>query len=129
VIYEIVMKQQEEGRFIRLQQDGTLVIELRGSERVVQIAGVVVPRPLPEAYLAVFRRLAHRGKPIRCEVQSEQPGTGIRAKIFYYGWQDKTGDVWQDLAILLLEEGAVEVAEEDFPEKETYRQHARRGKR
>ena len=126
---EIVLPQQEECEFVGLQQDGTLIVRLRGREHLLQIAGVVVPQPLPHAYIDIFRRLMQRGKPFRCEIQSEHRRAGSRAKIFYYGWQDKSGDVWQDLALLLLEEGAVEVSEEDFPEKTMYQEHARKGKR
>jgi hypothetical protein len=122
----IVMQQAEECRVVRVQQDGNLVLELRGGEQVVQLAGVQVPQPLPPAFSRVFQRLMQQGKPVRCEVQSGQRNERARVKILYYGWQDKSGDVWQDLALLLLEEGAVEVSEqEDFPDKEIYRQHQR----
>ena len=46
-----------------------------------------------------------------------------RARIAYFAWQDKSGDVWEDLALTLLDQGVVRVSNEEFPEREEYLRH------
>jgi len=59
--------------------------------------------------------------PTRCEPIGGPPEDAV--KFSYYGWQDKSGDVWLDLASTLLKEGLARVAEGAFPERDEYLQY------
>ncbi len=121
---EAIMKNEEECQFLRLLPDGSLVVKLRDSEQQVKIHGIEVSQPLPELYSEIItQRIPRLRKPLRCIVQSKGPASQAYAKVFYYGWQDKSGDVWIDLAVSLLDEGLVRVTAGDFPEREEYLQH------
>jgi endonuclease YncB( thermonuclease family) len=42
------------------------------------------------------------------------------ASVRYLAWRDKSGDVWEDLAVTLLDRGLARVAPGDFAEREQY---------
>jgi hypothetical protein len=94
-----------ECEFARLLPDGAVVVGARGEEWTVQIEGIEVPRPLPAGYVRIFDRIARLGRPLRCTILGELECGRRLAKLSYYGWQDKSGDVWLDLATVLVEEG------------------------
>jgi hypothetical protein len=118
------MEPFEECQFARLLADGTPVVRLHGVEREVEIDGINVPQPPPPLYVELFERgLLRLGKPLRCIIRDRLSTGRIRAKFFYFGWHDKSGDVWLDLALALLDEGVVRVAVRQFPEREEYLLH------
>ena len=118
---------ERECRFLGLQPDGTLQVEVDGTERQVQVFGVVVPQPPPPLYVEIVgRRIHSRNKPVRCDVRAVKPDGQWRARIAYFAWQDKSGEVWEDLAVTLLDQGVVRVSDEIFPEREEYLRHQRR---
>jgi hypothetical protein len=91
--------------FARLLPDGAVVVRARGEEWTIQLEGIEVPRPLPAGYLQIFDRIARLGRPLRCLILGELEGGRRLGRLSYYGWQDKSGDVWLDLATLLVEDG------------------------
>jgi len=116
-----------ECRILRLLDDGTPVVELGDASRALSLHGVVVPVPPPEGYVRIMTdRLGAPGRRLRCEPAAvASPGS---AQFFYLAWQDKSGDVWLDLAQTLLEEGLVRVAADPFPERKQYQQYERRAR-
>lgn len=120
------MEREEDCQFVRLLPDGTPVVRMRGVEREVEIEGIEVPQPPPPLYVELLNeRLPRLGKPLRCSVRTELSTGRIRARLLYFGWPDKSGDVWLDLALALLDEGVVRVATRQFPEREEYLRHER----
>ena len=94
-----------ECEFARLLPDGAVVARAEGEEWSIQIYGITVPRPLPAEYVRIFDRIARLGRPLRCTTVKELEGGRRLAKLSAYGWQDKAGDVWLDLAEVLVGEG------------------------
>lgn len=118
------MKHAEECEFEHLLADGTPVVRLRGDLHEIAIHGVEIPQPPPQAYVELMtRRLPRLGKPLRCIVNSVDPTGRTDATVLCYGWQDKSGDVWLDLAVVLLEEGLARTLSAGFSEREQYLRH------
>ena len=116
----------QECQLVHVDPDGALVVRTAGVERRAEIFGVVVENPPPALYLDIVGQRIHGGEmPLRCLVRSDRDGV-LRAQFFYFAWRDKSGDVWEDLAITLLERGVVRVSEERFPERVEYERHQRR---
>ena len=105
--------------FVRVEADGAIVLDLAGTPTRVLPFGVDVPSPVPADYTILVGRLPETREPLRCTVR-DAAANPVRAQIHYYGWQDKSGDVWEDLAITLLDRGVVRVAAAPFPERAEY---------
>jgi hypothetical protein len=117
---------ERECRFLRLESDGTLQVEMDGAQRALQLFGVVVPQPPPPLYMDIVgKRIQKQHKPLRCDVRAVGPDGRWRARIAYFAWQDKSGDIWEDLALTLLDQGVARVSDEEFPEREEYLRHQR----
>jgi hypothetical protein len=115
------MKPEEECTFICLLPDGSLLMELSGTERSMKIHGVDIPKPPSEVYVDMMTNRIHKlRKALRCRQQPADADGQIRASISYYGWQDKSGEVWLDLGRTLLEEGLARVSAGSFPERAEY---------
>jgi Staphylococcal nuclease homologue len=126
---EVTMEQQEECLFVRLLPDGSPVVNLRGTEQRVEIDGIQIPQPPPNLYIEMMtQRLPRLRKPLRCVVRAVRTSGQIQAKLLYYGWQDKSGDVWLDLGLTLVDEGLARVSEAPFPERNEYLQHERKAR-
>ena len=122
------MEREEDCWFVRMLPDGRPVVRLQGVERAVEIDGIEIPQPPADLYLEIFdQRLPRLRKPLRCVIRAVSPEGSIRAKLFCYGWHDKSGDVWVDLAHILLDDGLVRVAAVEFPEREEYLRHEQAG--
>ena len=108
-------------RIERLLPNGRLVVRIDERKETVKIFGIDVPDPPAELYVEIMtKRIPKRGMPLRC-VAREFNSTGQKqAQIFCFGWHDKSGDVWLDLAILLLKEGLARVAAGKSPQRERY---------
>lgn len=120
------MEREEVCQFVGLLPDGTPIVRMHGIDQEVEIEGIEIPQLPPPRYIEFMNdRLTRIGKPLHCVVLGLLPGGRVRSKLFYFGWQDKSGDVWLDLALTLIDEGAVRVAAGQFPEKEEYLQHER----
>lgn len=110
-------------RIVRILDDGTPIVSGDDGERAVRIHGVDVPSPPPEGYEQIMGRLIASPRPLRCTPVIAESGDA--ARFYYFGWQDKSGDVWLDLAATLLQEGLVRAGNGSFPEREEYLQHER----
>jgi len=101
----------QECELVRVLADGTPVVRWQRVEREVEIDGIEVGQPPPPLYFEILeRRLPRLGRRLRCIVHSVTPAGRARASLKYYGWHDKSGDVWLDLATLLVEQGVARVA-------------------
>jgi hypothetical protein len=120
------MEREETCQFVRLLPDGALVVRMHDVDQEVEIEGIEIPQPPPPFYVEIMNeRLFRLGKPQRCIIRGQAPTGRMRVKLLYFGWQDKSGDVWLDLALALLDDGVVHVAATQFPEREEYLQHER----
>jgi endonuclease YncB( thermonuclease family) len=94
----------------------------------MKIHGIEVLQPPPDLYVEIMtKRAAHLAHPLRCLLRSQASEDGERVQIFLYGWQDKSGEVWQDLAVVLLRQGVARVSEGHFPERDEYLREERAG--
>ena len=83
----------------------------QGIERKIVIDGIALDQPPPPLYFEILeRRLPRLRKPLRCVAHSVTAGGHARARLQYYGWHDKSGDVWLDLGMLLVTQGAARAA-------------------
>ncbi len=115
------MEDAEDCSFVRLLPDGSPVVRLRGREMIVELQGIEIIQPPPDLYREIFEeRLPQTRRPLRCRIHSMLSTGRIRAQLFCFGWQDKSGDVWLDVANVLLKERLARVAPGDFPEREEY---------
>ena len=109
---------------IRVDDAGALVVRLHGAEQAIAIFGIDVERPPPKAYVEMIEeRIPRTSRTLQCTVLA--PGPPPRARFQYLAWHDKTGDVWQDLALTLLGQGTARVSAEAFPERGDYLRHSR----
>ena len=110
-----------EGVVTGVLDDGTLVISAAGEELRSMIHGVSVPVPVPAGYVEVItRRVPRTGRPLRIRLVPAPPPESPRVQLYYLAWHDKSGPVWRDLAPVLLSEGVVRVAQQQFPERTAY---------
>lgn len=113
--------QAQECALIRVLPDGSLLLQIGDKEQEVQVYGIEIHKPPPQEYFDWFdQRLRRIRRPLRCLVRGFSEADKVTAQLFYFGWQDKSGDVWLDLAPVLLREGFARVASGDFPEREQY---------
>jgi hypothetical protein len=99
----------EEGRecrLVRVLEDGTPVLFFDGEEHEVAIDGVRVTDPRSAEYVALLERL--RGRPLLCQPHGRTATGRLLIRVRYFAWQDKSGDVWLDLAETLVREGIAE---------------------
>jgi hypothetical protein len=102
-------------------EDGRLVIAVGGEEMRSQLYGLEVPVPVPRGYVEVLtERVPRSHRPLRVRLVPIPPQLPPRAQVHYLAWQDRSGPVWRDLALVLLSEGAARVAPQPFPEREDY---------
>jgi hypothetical protein len=66
-----------------------------------------------------------RHRPLRCEVLAVASDGRARARIDYFAWQEKSGEVREDLALTLLDQGVIRVSDVRFPERHEYLRHQR----
>ncbi len=126
---ENTFEQGKECNLIRALPDGSLFIELFGKEQAVQVYGIDICQPPPQEYFEIIdQRLRRVKKGLRCVVKGGTHRDQVTVQLFYFGWQDKSGDVWLDLAPVLLREGFACIASVDFPEKQEYLQYKRKEK-
>ena len=86
-------------------------MEVDGEERLIKLEGVELIGPPSPAYFELFARIAKIGKPLRCRFAPKTGNGPNRASLLFYGWQDKSGDVWLDLASTLVDQGFARAAE------------------
>jgi hypothetical protein len=122
---EVTMNAEEECELIGVDESGALVVRLNGVEQRMAIFGLTVAQPPPALYVEIIvERQPRASRTLRCTVHA--PGPPPRARFHYLAWHDKSGDVWQDLALPLLDQGAARVSDEKFPERAEYLRHQRR---
>jgi hypothetical protein len=121
------MSVTEDCSFERLLPDGSPVIRVGGKEVVLELRGLEIIQPIEDRYHEIFEVVLPRTKrSLRCELESmPERKDHARGRLLYFGWQDKSGDVWVDVAQLLLQRGLATLASGDFPEREEYEQYQR----
>lgn len=104
----------QECRSLGARPDGALVVNLGGFEQELEPRGVKLPQPPSPAYFEFLSRLRGLPKPMRCHVFVRAQSGRVRADVLYFGWQDKSGDVWLSLAETLIEQGFASPAAEQM---------------
>ena len=94
-----------ECQLVGARPDGALVVIIDGANHALEPAGIELPQPPSAAYVEFVGRLAGLRKPLRCRIVDRTQSDRERAEIHYFAWQDKSGDVWRDLAETLIEQG------------------------
>jgi hypothetical protein len=97
-----------ECQIIRVLPDGRLRLSWGGREENAGLKGIESAPPRVDYVNIVARAATRPVKPARCTVESTKP---LVVSISVYGWQDKSGDVWLDLATLLLDARAARKAD------------------
>jgi hypothetical protein len=121
---QVPMNAEEQCELIRVDESGALVVRSHGAEQRMAILGIAVVQPRQALYVEIIaERIPRTSRTLRYRVRS--PGPPPRALFHYLAWHDKSGDVWQDLALTLLEQGAARVSDEQFPERAEYLRHQR----
>ena len=120
------MQNTETCDLLGLAADDLPIIRLHGQEFAVDLQGIDIIQSSSTLYRQVFEhRLRRIRRPLLCRVVARLSPSKIRAQLFYFAWQDKSGDVWLDVAQILLEEGLAKVAAYEFPERNEYLQWER----
>ncbi len=109
-----------------LAPDGSMRIRDAAGERDVEIFGIVIPRPPPALYVDIVGKRLPQQRELKCRRRGVAPNGRARLQFFYYAMQDKSGDVWEDLALTLLEQGVARVSDEQFAERDEYLRHAKK---
>src|SRR5215472_15563379 len=92
----------EDARLVRVLADGTLVLLLGGEEREAELFAGVLPQPPPSGYFEVLEeRLPRLRQPLRCLRRATSKRGRLQVSLWCRGWQDKSGDVWIELASFL----------------------------
>ena len=121
---EVAVCATEPCELIRVDDAGRLVVRLQGVEQALAIFGIDVDQPPRKEYVdLVADRIPRTSRTLQCTVVDAGPPP--RARFLYLAWRDKSGDVWQDLALSLLELGQARVSDERFPGRDEYLRHAR----
>lgn len=110
-------------------RDATLQVEVDGGINRFGLFGVEVSPAFAAQTVTILERIrtGKRGKPPRCLIRQAN-----RMTLTYFAWQDKSGDVWEDAAGTLLDQGLAVVMMDPFPERALYlarEEVARREKR
>src|SRR5437667_2808807 len=96
----------EDARLVRVLVDGTLVLLLGGEEREAELFGGVLPQPPPAGYFELLQeRLPRLRQPLRCLRRATSKRGRLQVSLWCRGWQDKSGDVWIELAPFLADLG------------------------
>ena len=123
------MNRTQECRFERLLADGSPVVRFGGQDIVVELIGLEILQPPGELYREIFeKRLAGLADPLRCEIEPGKATSRVRGRLLYLAWRDKSGDVWKDVAQLLLEQGLAKTAPGSFPERDQYLQYEQKSR-
>lgn len=112
----------EECTIRRVYDDGSFDLTWSDSGETVRavLHGVRPIEPLPSLYreMLTTRVIATRRAPIA--ERRGAVGEHEIVRLLVFGWQDKSGDVWQDIGPVLLRDGLVTLAPGDFPERAEY---------
>jgi hypothetical protein len=96
----------EDAKLVRVLADGVLVLLLDGKKCEADLFGARLPQPPPERYFELLQeRLARLRQPLRCARKGKSKGGRLQVSLWFYGWQDKSGDVWIELVPFLAEQG------------------------
>lgn len=108
------MQHGEPCHLLGVEPDGSVVLNLDGVRTIIRLLGITVPQPPPPLYMDILtRRITWRHSELRCRTVVASGAAGVPAvRLSYLALKDKSGDVWLDVAELLVEQGAARVAEE-----------------
>ena len=116
---------------IRFTEGGTLRAIVEGRERLLTLRGVFVPAESAADANRFVERLRARTPPPRCvPVHASWPEPAVPAEVTieYLAWRDKTGDVWEDFAGTLVDEGLARASGGAPPDGDDYRARERRAR-
>ena len=86
-------------RLIRVARDGSLVLELPGAELHAVIEGLPAIDEVAAEHFDALSRLA--GRPLKVVETGRTRAGCARVRLRYLAWQDKSGEVWRDVADVL----------------------------
>ena len=96
---------ERECEFVRLLPDGRVVVRRHGVEETADVNGIEIVEPTHPLLAAIGQGLDRGRSRPHCTVHAVAPDGRARVAIRYFGWHDKSGDVWLDLATTLVERG------------------------
>jgi endonuclease YncB( thermonuclease family) len=102
-------------RIERVLADGRIELRLAGRTAAARLVGVDV---LADARANVLEVIGRTRRPPRCELRARD-----ELVVDVFGWQDKSGDVWEDLATVLVDMGLATVAPGAFPGRDELLRH------
>lgn len=106
-----VIQGWQECQPLSVAPDGALVVYVDSLKHELEFAGIELPQPPPPAYFELLNRIRGIQKPMRCRFVGGTRAGRARADVLYFAWQDKSGDVWLNLATTLIEQGLARPAE------------------
>lgn len=99
----------EDAKLVRVLADGALVLLLGGKKHDAELFGAFVRQPPPDRYFELLQeRLPHLRHPLRCSRKGKSRAGRLQVRLWFYGWQDKSGDVWIELAPFLADQGLLQ---------------------
>jgi len=94
-------------RFVEVAASGALVLQI-GAERVRSTLRGARIDPSKAAQAHAF--LSERFAGIRLRCMQRAAGPPATMDVEFFAWQDKSGDVWENLGAVLIDEGLAEPA-------------------
>ncbi len=94
-------------RFEEVEPSGVLVLEISGERVRATLQGTRIPTSKAADTNAFLADRAPRVD-LRCTVRDVGPPAVVEAELL--AWRDKSGDVWQSLGTVLIEQGLAEPA-------------------
>lgn len=92
-------------RFLEVEASGALVLQI-GAERVrTTLRGARID---PSKAAPAHAFLSERFRSIRLRCMQRAPGSPASMDVEFFAWQDKSGDVWENLGAVLIDEGLAE---------------------
>ena len=117
---------REPCRIDAVRDDGTLELTLLASDEKIHAAleGIRAVQPLPALYREILVERAGAGETPPLVERRGASGDAVVVNLQAFGWRDKSGDVWLDVAAALLGRGLATIAPGDFPERADYERAA-----
>jgi hypothetical protein len=99
------MDHQATCRFLEVEASGALVLDIDGKRVRAMLGGARID-PSKAARANAF--LAERAPRVNLRCTVRDPGPPAVVDIELLAWRDKSGDVWQNLGAVLIEQGLAE---------------------
>jgi len=126
---EVVVSHALECQPIEVTSGGEVRFDVQGTTRNLMLRGVIIAPDAASAVNWLFDRIRRNGIAMRCTLPPDSTiAPESSATVEYMAWRDKSGDVWQDLGLSLIDEGLARVAPGDFPRRDEYAERERKAK-